>query len=150
MSANDPKSDVRERIDSSAERVDAGLIDLLSWVMDTETRARIYIALRERANQTSDEVAERTGLYPSTVREALAALHVDGRVTRRKRSTEGAGNNPYEYEAIPPADLVAGIADDVQAELNTVFNLDAALGGNESRAESETGPVTISVDDDGE
>jgi len=150
MSSDDSGTDVRDRIETGAQQVDARLVDLLSWVMDTETRARIYIALRERPGQTSDEVAEETGLYPSTVREALAALHDDGMVTRRKRSAAGAGNNPYEYEAIPPSELVAGVAEDVQAELNTVFNLDEALGGEESRAESERGPVTISVAEEDE
>jgi len=144
----------RERIGEGADRAvkgfDDNVVDLLSWVLDTETRARIYVFLREHPDSTSDEVADGTGLYPSTVREALAELHDEGKVTRRKRESSGAGNNPYEYEAIAPSELVQGVVGDVQRELNTVFNLDRRLGG-ESR-DGDTSPVRISVDgvDDGE
>ena len=143
----------RERIGEGADRAvkgfDDNVVDLLSWVLDTETRARIYVFLREHPDSTSDEVADGTGLYPSTVREALAELHDEGKVTRRKRESSGAGNNPYEYEAIAPSELVQGVVGDVQRELNTVFNLDRRLGG-ESR-DGDTSPVRISVDgvDDG-
>ncbi|OYR94383.1 transcriptional regulator, partial [Halorubrum sp. E3] len=98
---------------------------------------------------TSDEVADGTGLYPSTVREALAELHDEGTVERDKREASGAGNNPYEYEAIAPSELVQGVVGDVQRELNAVFNLDRRLGGESPDGDAE--PVQISVDgDDGE
>ncbi|MFC7175541.1 winged helix-turn-helix domain-containing protein [Halosegnis marinus] len=145
MSSDDSPSgdDVRERIEQEAEELDQRLVDLLAWVLDTETRARIYIELRQHPGRTSEEIAEGTGLYPSTVREALAALHDDGTVTREKRKAAGAGNNPYEYEAIAPADLVGEVVEEVQEELNTVFNLDAVLGDDED--DTDTGPVTVSV-----
>ncbi|MFC7154649.1 helix-turn-helix domain-containing protein [Halomarina halobia] len=137
---------VRERLEGEADRavetLDDGLVDLLAWVLDTETRARIYLYLRQYPDSTSDEIAEGTGLYPSTVREALAKLNDDGKVTRDKRESAGAGNNPYEYVAISPSDLVADIVGDVQAELNTVFNLDDRLA---DRASDER-PVQISVE----
>ncbi|WP_225334505.1 winged helix-turn-helix domain-containing protein [Halomicrobium urmianum] len=140
--------DVRDKIEEGADRAmeqfDEGVVDLLSWVLDTETRARIYVFLREHPDSTSEEVAEGTGLYPSTVREALAELHDEEKVTRRKRESGGAGNNPYEYAAIAPSDLVADVVDDVQSELNAVFNLDEYLGpGDESNGNE---PVTISVE----
>lgn len=121
---------------------DDGLIDLLAWLLDTETRARIYVYLRQHPNSTSDEVAEGTGLYPSTVREALAELTDDETVDRQKRKSSGAGNNPYEYVAIPPSDLVRGAAGQVQSQLNAVFNLDRHLGTD---ASTETEPVSITV-----
>lgn len=137
----------RERIEESAEGVaesfDQRAVDLLSWLLDTETRARIYVFLRQNTGSTSQEVADGTGLYPSTVREALAELHEDETVTRRKRESDGAGNNPYEYEAIAPSTLVEGVVEQVQSELNTVFNLDRHLGTDES---DETEPVTVSVE----
>ncbi|MFC6835634.1 winged helix-turn-helix domain-containing protein [Halomarina ordinaria] len=137
---------VRERLESEADRavetLDDGLVDLLTWVLDTETRARIYIYLRERPNSTSEEISDGTGLYPSTVREALAELNDDGKVHRRKRESAGAGNNPYEYVAIAPNDLVTDIVGDVQEELNTVFNLDDALADRRSDAR----PVRITVE----
>lgn len=141
-------TDVRERLEQEADRAldqfDQGLIDLLSWLLETETRARIYVHLRQHPDSTSDEIAEGTGLYPSTVREALASLHEEGTVTRQKRQNAGAGNNPYEYSAMPPSELVSEIADDVQHQLNTVFNLDRYIDRSESD-DTDSEPVTITV-----
>lgn len=139
---------VRDRLEEGAEEAvgefDERIVDLLSWVLDTETRARIYVFLRENPGSTSEEIAKGTGLYPSTVREALAALHEEGKVDRSKREASGAGNNPYEYTAMAPSELVGNIVEDVQAELNTVFNLDRHLGDEDS----ESAPVTITVSDE--
>ncbi|AFO56197.1 MULTISPECIES: helix-turn-helix domain-containing protein [unclassified Natrinema] len=134
------------------EELDQRIVDLLSWILDTETRAKIYVYLLATPGSTSEEVAKGTGLYPSTVREALAELHEEERVTREKRANEGAGNNPYEYTAIQPSDLVGGVVDQVQQELNTIFTLDRVID-REAERESRTGleddiePVTITVDD---
>jgi predicted transcriptional regulator len=140
----------RERLEAEADRAvegfDENVVDLLAWVLDTETRARIYVYLRQNSGSTSEEVADGTGLYPSTVREALAELHEEGKVTREKRESAGAGNNPYEYEAIAPSELVNGVVDQVQRQLNTVFNLDRRLGGADE-ADDES-PVTITVEED--
>lgn len=143
--------DVRERLeqeaDKAVEQFDESVVDLLSWILDTETRARIYISLRQHPNSTSEEIADATGLYPSTVREALAELHDEETVTRDKRASDGAGNNPYEYSAIPPSDLVSDIVDDIQTQLNTVFNLDSYL---DTRENSDADSVTITVTDEDE
>jgi len=140
----------RERIGEGADKAvrgfDDNVVDLLSWLLDTETRARIYVYLRDNPDSTSDEVADGTGLYPSTVREALAELHEEETVKRDKREATGAGNNPYEYEAIAPSELVQGVVGDVQRELNAVFNLDRRLGGESPDGDTE--PVQISVDGD--
>jgi len=141
--------DVRERIEREADRAmeqfDESVVDLLSWVLDTETRARIYVHLRQNPESTSEEVADGTGLYPSTVREALAELDEEGKVTRSKRESGGAGNNPYEYSAIAPSDLVGEIVEDVQDQLNTVCNLDGYL---DDSAGGDDEPVTITVEDE--
>ncbi|ELZ01144.1 TrmB family transcriptional regulator [Natrialba chahannaoensis JCM 10990] len=134
----------------AVEEVDQRIVDLLSWILDTETRAKIYVHLLAHPASTSEEVAKGTGLYPSTVREALAELHDEERVTRQKRASEGAGNNPYEYTAIQPSDLVGGVVDQVQQELNTIFTLDRVLdrsadGTGDSQANGSE-PVTITVD----
>jgi predicted transcriptional regulator len=142
-------SSARERLEEGADKAigefDQGVVDLLAWLLDTETRARIYVYLRQHPDSTSEEVAEGTGLYPSTVREALAELHEESTVSRGKRESEGAGNNPYEYEAISPSDLVSGAVGQVQNQLNAVFNLDDRLD-RDSEGDDE-GPVTISVTD---
>ncbi len=143
--------DVREKLEQEAdkaiEQFDEGVVDLLSWILETETRARIYIHLRQQPDSTSDEIAEGTGLYPSTVREALAALHEDETVMRDKRKSDGAGNNPYEYSAISPSDLVGDVIDDVQGQLNAVLNLDRYLNGSD---DTDDEAVTITVDEDDE
>ena len=139
------KARLEEEADKAVSEFDQGIVDLLAWILDTETRARIYVYLRQHPRSTSDEVADGTGLYPSTVREALAELHDEETVHRDKRESSGAGNNPYEYEAIAPSKLVRGVVGQVQRELNTVFNLDRRLGGSD---EEDGGPVTISVDRD--
>jgi len=139
---------VRERLEEEADRAVEGFddrfVDLLAWVLETETRARIYVSLRQQPHSTSEEIAEATGLYPSTVREALAELHEEEKVTRQKRESDGAGNNPYEYSAMAPSDLVSDVIDEVQDQLNTVFNLDSYLDADESETDE---PVTISVED---
>ncbi|QLH84160.1 winged helix-turn-helix domain-containing protein [Halosimplex pelagicum] len=143
---------VRERLEQEADKAvtgfDEGIVDMLSWVLETETRARIYVYLRQNPDSTSDEIAEGTGLYPSTVREALAELHDEGKVTRGKRENDGAGNNPYEYAAMAPSELVGNVVDDVQEELNTVFNLDEILGSDDDHPTVDSEPVTITVEDD--
>ena len=138
----------RDRLEEGADRavdeLDTKVIDILSWVLDTETRGRIYVYLRQQPWSTSEEVAEGTGLYPSTVREALAELAEEEIVERRKRESEGAGNNPYEYTSIPPSELVSSVVGRVQSELNTIFNMDTVL--DEEPAETSE-PVTIEVQD---
>lgn len=135
---------LEEEADRAVEGFDQGIVDLLSWILETETRARIYVYLRQNPGSTSEEVAEGTGLYPSTVREALAELHDEEKVSRSKRENEGAGNNPYEYDAMAPSDLVGSVAGQVQNELNTVFNMDKYLGRDDVEADEE--PVTITVE----
>ncbi|ADJ14946.1 winged helix-turn-helix domain-containing protein [Halalkalicoccus jeotgali] len=140
----DARTRIGEGADRAVEEFDKGIVDLLAWVLDTETRARIYVYLRQYPGSTSEEIAGGTGLYPSTVREALAELNEEGNVSREKRESEGAGNNPYEYTAIAPSELVGGIVHQVQDELNTVFNLDQYLTEDGSEASR---PITITVDD---
>ncbi|MFC3476859.1 winged helix-turn-helix domain-containing protein [Halobacterium litoreum] len=148
---DESRQSARDRLDEGKDRAVAGfdqrVVDILSWVLDTETRARIFVYLRQHPWSTSEEVADGTGLYPSTVREALAELADDDVVERRKRQSEGAGNNPYEYTAIPPSDLVGGVVGRVQNELNTVFNLDAHLDREDGDADTGDSPVRIEVED---
>ncbi|MFC4246543.1 helix-turn-helix domain-containing protein [Natribaculum luteum] len=134
---------------TAVEEVDQRIVDLLSWILDTETRAKIYVHLLANPGSTSEEIAKGTGLYPSTVREALAELHDEEKVRREKRASEGAGNNPYEYTAIQPSELVGGVVDQVQRELNTIFTLDRVLEREtvDEEFDDDVEPVTITVDD---
>lgn len=145
---NPDDGSVREKLEQeagrAAEQFDDSIVELLAWVLDTETRARIYVYLRQNPGSTSEEIADGTGLYPSTVREALAELNEEEKVQRRKRQASGAGNNPYEYTAMAPSELVGSIVDEVQEELNTVFNLDSHLGVDGKELAE---PVNITVND---
>lgn len=147
--ADDANRGAERMTDAAVEEVDGRIVDLLSWILDTETRAKIYVYLLANPGSTSQEVAKGTGLYPSTVREALAELHEEEKVSREKRASEGAGNNPYEYTAIQPSELVGGVVDQVQHELNTIFTLDRILDRERDGDEFQTDvePVTITVDD---
>ena len=140
----------RDRLEAGAEQaveqLDEGVIDLLDWVLETDTRTRIYVQLRKEPNRTSEELAEATGLYPSTVREALAELTDDGIVSRSKRPDDGAGNNPYEYTAIPPSELVSEVVQRIQTQLNAVVNLDRLLRPSEPTTDDDE-PITISISD---
>ena len=131
---------------AAVESIDDGLVELLTWLLDTETRARIYLYLRLSPARTSGEVADGTGLYPSTVRECLAAMHEEDLVTREKRASEGAGNNPYEYVAIPPGELVGNLVSQIQDQLNAICNLDERLG--DGVGELPEAPVQIEIDRD--
>ena len=140
----------RDRLEEEADRAvsqfDEGVVDILSWLLDTETRARIYVYLRQHPGSTSEEVAEGTGLYPSTVREALAELAEEGTVSRQKRQHEGAGNNPYEYTAMAPSQLVGDAIGQLQDELNRLITLDPYEGTREGRDEMRDEPVRIQVE----
>lgn len=119
--------------DRAAEKFDERAVDLLSWLLDTETRARLYVCLRHNPWSTSQEVAEESGLYPSTVREALADLAEEGTVRRRKRDSDGAGNNPFEYQAVPPRELIGDLVGQFEAEFDALCQLDE--NGDETAAE---------------
>ncbi|MFB6283735.1 MAG: helix-turn-helix domain-containing protein [Halobacteria archaeon] len=144
----DAKNTLDEKVQQGVESFDKGLIDLLSGFLDTETRAKAYLYLRKRGEATSEEIAEDTGLYPSTVRETLSDLYQEGVVERRKKQTGGAGNNPYIYTAVPPSDLAKRFSDRVEDRLNTLFNLDSYLGSEKSKTRelaSELDPYEIVI-----
>ncbi len=66
-------------------------------------------------------------------------------MTRQKRESDGAGNNPsvQRHFAERPRQRYRRC---IQSELNTVFDLDDHIGG-ETTLEPDNEPVTISVED---
>ena len=38
-----PRGTLEQEAERAAEQFDEGIVDLLAWVLDTETRARIYV-----------------------------------------------------------------------------------------------------------
>ncbi len=126
-SETDSGEGIDDRIREGVNTLDNNLIDLLAGFMETETRAKVYLYIRKRGEATSDEIAEDTGLYPSTVRETLSDLYSEDIVDRYKKETEGAGNNPYVYEAKPPRELANRFSERLEERLNKLFNLDLHL-----------------------
>ncbi len=146
------KETVEDTIQKGVDTVDSNLVELLSSFLDTETRAKVYLYLRKRGEATSEEIAEDTGLYPSTVRECLSDLYQEGVVERRKKQTQGAGNNPYVYQAVQPSELARRFSERVEERLNQLFNLDDYLGNQDRRRElkSDWSPYKIVIDSDDE
>ncbi|MFP4174314.1 MAG: helix-turn-helix domain-containing protein [Halobacteriales archaeon] len=145
--AEEAKETVEDTIQKSVDSVDSSLVDLLSSFLDTETRAKVYLYLRKRGEATSEEIAEDTGLYPSTVRECLSDMYQEGIVERRKKQTQGAGNNPYVYQAVQPSELARRFSERVEERLNRLFNLDDYLGESRRRElKADWSPYKIVID----
>jgi predicted transcriptional regulator len=142
------KETVEDTLEKGVDSVDSTLVDLLSSFLDTETRAKVYLYLRKRGEATSEEIAEDTGLYPSTVRESLSDMYQEGIVERRKKQTQGAGNNPYVYQAVQPSELARRFSERVEDRLNQLFNLDDYLGDTPRRRElkADWSPYKIVID----
>jgi DNA-binding transcriptional ArsR family regulator len=158
MSANDPTdpadddgedvepADVREELDRQRTRAvgrsEEGddIIDLFSRALDTDTRTRIYVQLRQRPSSTPEEIAEGTGIYPGAVRRVLSDLRDEG-VVERREGTDG----DTEYTAIPPNELIDVVFGQVQDELDRMFGIDRRRG-REREQRGRTEPVTIPVE----
>ncbi|MFQ5974903.1 MAG: helix-turn-helix domain-containing protein [Candidatus Hydrothermarchaeales archaeon] len=141
------------------EDFDAALVNLLKFFLDTESKAKIYLYLRRRGSSTSREIAKGANLYPSSVREALKEMTKSKITTREKLEIEGAGKNPYIYEAISPTDLMKKKVDKIENRLNKLINLDTYLKEDKEvkppgvpvririeRIEDEEGNVDIKVE----
>jgi predicted transcriptional regulator len=106
---------------------DEALVNLLKYFLDTETKAKIYLYLRKKGRATSEEIAKGANLYPSSVREALSEMYKGRIIGRGKLKVEGAGKNPYVYEAIPASELAKKKIRDIEDRLNRLLNLDRYL-----------------------
>ncbi|WP_330632180.1 helix-turn-helix domain-containing protein [Halocatena halophila] len=159
---SDESVQTRIRGSSATGEIDESLVEILAWILETDTRARIYLYLRQQPGVTSEAIATGTGLYPSTVRETLAVLVDEGTVMRNEEPLNGVEGSTYIYEAISPEQVVLDAADTIQERLNTVFRLDELLGVAEDRTSSnldrsisidrtnieESVPVSVTIADD--
>lgn len=117
----DDRNGIRDRIEQLADQAragfDEGIVGVLSWLLDTEMRTRVYVYLRQNDWSTSKDVAEGIGLQPASVRNTLDELVEQKAVERRGHNGEGA---EYEYDAVPPSDLLGGTVDTVRDSLESV------------------------------
>lgn len=114
-------------MESRLESHDLRLVDVLEDFWFTEIKAKIYIYLRKAGKSTAEDIVKGTGLYITSVREALAEMTRSNVVKRTKLPKSGAGKPPYVYEAISPRDLIETMAGTVQDKLNQIFMLDELL-----------------------
>jgi hypothetical protein len=124
--------------DHGDDRTDEGLVNLLSRALDTDTRTRVYVFLRQRPDSTVEDVAEGTGLYPGAVRRVLDDLH-DERVVERH------GGDEPTYTAAPPDELLEVAVGRFRDELEGMF-APRRRDPQPSRSE-RTDPVTIPVEE---
>ena len=134
------------------EDFDAALVNVLKFFLDTESKSKIYLYLRKHRKSTSREIAKGANLYPSSTREALIEMTKTGITRREKLEKEGAGKNPYVYEAIAPTELLKKRVDKIENRLNDLVNIDAYLKGDKKIKKPKL-PIRIRIerveDDDG-
>jgi predicted DNA-binding transcriptional regulator len=110
------------------ETHDLKLVDILEDFWFTEIKAKIYLYLRKAGKSKAEDIVKGTGLYITSVREALAEMYESGVVRRDKVEKSGtAGKPPYVYEAIQPGELIEKMSSDIQEKLNKIFMLDDIL-----------------------
>lgn len=116
----DDRNGIRDRLEQLVNRAragfDEGVVDVLSWLLDTETRTRVYVYLRQNDWSTGEDVAESIGLHPASVRNTLEELIEQNAVERREHNSGGA---EYEYDAVPPSDLLGVAVDPVRESLES-------------------------------
>jgi hypothetical protein len=125
----------RERGD---DRMDEGLVDLLSRALDTDTRTRVYVFLRRRPDSTVEDIAAGTGLYPGAVRRVLDDFDDEGVIERHD------GDEP-SYTAARPDELLEVAVGRFRDELEAMFT-PRRRDRRPSRSE-RTDPVTIPVEE---
>ncbi|ABR55396.1 transcriptional regulator, TrmB [Methanococcus vannielii SB] len=113
------------------EDIDKKLIGNISSLLSSEVRAKIYMFLRKYPNSTVDEIADGTGIYPSTIRESIFEMYNENYVLRKKMEREGLGKKPYLYSAIAPSEMVKIISDAILVKLNDLALLDEKINGED-------------------
>lgn len=117
----DDRNGIRDRLEQLVDRAragfDEGIVDVLSWLLDTETRTRVYVHLRQNDWSTSENVAEGTGFQPASIQNTLDELVEQEAVERREHDGEEA---EYEYDAVPPSELLGVAVDPVRDSLESV------------------------------
>ena len=79
--------------------VDKGLMDMLKFFLDTESKVKIYLYLIKKGNSTYDSIAEGTSIYPSMCRESLTSME-------QMKVVEKLPGDPEKYAAVSPSKLV--------------------------------------------
>ena len=100
--------------------IDKGLMEMLKFFLDTETKIKIYLYLLKTGKASPDNIAEGTAIYPSTCKEALNSM-VDVKVIQKDEA------DPEAYTAISPSKLVERKIGDLEKQLNEILKLEEVL-----------------------
>ena len=100
--------------------IDKGLMDMLRFFLDTESKVKIYLYLLTKGSSTYDSIAEGTSIYPSTCRESLASME-------QMKVVEKSLEDPEKYTAISPSKLLDRKNDQLEKELNDFLKLEDIL-----------------------
>ncbi len=113
--AREIKINVPEKSD-----LDKGLMDMLKFFLDTESKVKIYLYLLKKGNSTYDSIAEGTAIYPSTCRESLSSME-------QMKVVEKIKGDPEMYVAVSPSKLVDKKIGELEKELNEFLKLEEAV-----------------------
>lgn len=100
--------------------IDKGLMDILKFFLDTESKVKIYLYLLAKGSSTYDSIAEGTSIYPSTCKESLTSME-------QMKIVEKSSEDPEKYTAISPSKLLDRKIDQLEKELNDFLKLERYL-----------------------
>lgn len=95
----------------------------LAEIFKSEAESKIYLFLYLSNGVRSSEIAQGTGLHPSTVRELLAKMYREGTIYREKIKSEQTGKNPYIYYAVSPLKILKMFARKIEGKMNSIAKL---------------------------
>jgi sugar-specific transcriptional regulator TrmB len=113
--AKELKINVPEKSD-----IDKGLMDMLKFFLDTESKVKIYLYLLKKGNSTYDSIAEGTAIYPSMCRESLTSME-------QMKVVEKTPGDPERYSAVSPSKLVDRKIGQLEKELNDFLKLEEVV-----------------------
>lgn len=113
--AKELKINVPEKSD-----IDKGLMDMLKFFLDTESKVKIYLYLLKKGSSTYDSIAEGTSIYPSNCRESLTSME-------QMKVVEKFPGDPEKYTAVSPSKLVDRKVGQLEKELNDFLKLEDVL-----------------------
>ncbi|HII94587.1 MAG TPA: transcriptional regulator [Candidatus Methanofastidiosum sp.] len=113
--AKELKINVPEKSD-----LDKGVMDMLKFFLNTESKVKIYLYLLNKGNSTYDNIAEGTAIYPSACRESLASME-------EMKVVEKTQGDPETYTAVSPSKLVDRKIGQLEKELNDFLKLEGVI-----------------------
>ena len=84
-----------------------GAEEMMAALFMSQAKARIYLYLTFHGDCFAEEIIKGTRLHPSTVREALSEMIVDGQLLKESAEKDGkAGRTPSKYSPAPMKEIL--------------------------------------------